>query len=39
MNSVNVLNIGAKLEIRIIFVDQENSIIHIAFVVDDLRQR
>src|SRR5277367_1979129 len=39
MNSVNVLNIGGKFEIRIIFVDQENSIIHIAFVVDDFGWR
>ena len=39
MNSVNVLNIDGKLEIRIIVVDQESSIIHVAFVVDDLRQR
>ena len=39
VNGVDVLDMGGKLEIWIIVVDQKYSIIHIAFVVDDLGWR
>ena len=39
VDGVDVLDMSREMEIRIIVVDQEYSIIHIAFVVDDLRWR